>query len=82
MFEWLPLVSGLMLGVGAARLRCALGTSAILVAIATIALAATVWSGEATRSWGYLAIDLVQTALGFAVGFLTVAWRRRRTTAK
>jgi hypothetical protein len=78
MFELLPLCSGFALGLVACIFSRAAGRFGILAAIALLALVATVASGEATRSWAYFAVDFVQTAAGFAVGFAGVARLRRR----
>ena len=82
MFEWLPVLGGTILGTGTAFFDRTVGKTLTVAGIAMIAMVATVSSGEAERSWAYYAIDLVQTAIGFGIGFFGIAWLRRKPSPR
>lgn len=85
MFEWLPVLGGIILGTGAAFFSRAFGRRSVLVVVMAIgvivAFVATVSSGEASESWAYLAVDLLETAIGFSLGFLST-WLLRKPSPR
>ena len=46
-----------------------------------VASVATVSSGEANESWAYLAVDVLETAIGFSLGF-SIAWLLRKLSPR
>ena len=71
MFELIPIVMGLILGVliwrnTQGRLRLLLSVAAVALSGAT----ATMLSGEYAESWIFILLDLGEAASGLAVGFV------------
>ena len=71
MFELIPIVMGLILGVliwrnTQGRLRLLLSVAAVALSGAT----ATMLSGEYAESWIFILLDLGEAAFGLAVGFV------------
>ena len=82
MFELLSICSGAALGVGVAIFSRTVGRFVTIMAIVLVASTVTYESGEAARSWTYFTLDYAQTAAAFVVGFVAVAWLRRRPIAR
>ena len=71
MFELIPILMGLILGV--LIWRNTQGRLRLLLSVAAVALSgttATMLSGEYAESWIFILLDLGEAAFGLAVGFV------------
>jgi uncharacterized membrane-anchored protein len=82
MFEWLTVVIGVALGITSGHARRTADPRLLFAIVVSTAVIATLASDEIERSWAYLGIDLLQTALAFTIAFLGVRWLRRRSPAR
>jgi xanthosine utilization system XapX-like protein len=82
--ELLPIGCGLLVGVLAARIRPSVRWPVVGVLAVALGMAATIVTGEAAISWGYVLIDIPMVAVAASVGFLVVhrldraRWKTRR----